>query len=145
MKTKQLHRTSILVAICLTVAALGEAQKAETARNVVTRLQPRAKQWHADAVLTNLATFEASEDGTASTWTAAFYSPSTKKGLIFTASGGKFDQLETDRVSASSACPSGQIVRERAMTSSNSFSASSYSPRSDKRLASNFLASRVSG
>jgi hypothetical protein len=57
----------------------------------------RAGQWHPDAILTNLSTFEAGMDGTAGTWSALYYTPSGKKWLGVTASGGKLDVLELDQ------------------------------------------------
>lgn len=92
----------ILIACCILalhagVTEVSNAQEAESARRAVAKLTARAQQWQQDAVLTNLSTLEATEDGTAKAWSSIFYSPVAKKWLTVTASGAKLDALEVSQ------------------------------------------------
>jgi hypothetical protein len=95
---KKLFLFLTLFAIAGASPRSGTAQGAETtARGVFAKIAPRARQWQADAVLTNLSTLEARADGTARTWSSLFYSLTAKKWLAVTASGGRVDVLEVDQ------------------------------------------------
>jgi hypothetical protein len=80
--------------IGLAAPGSGAAKKPETARTALERAAPRAKEWRADAALTNASTLGANADGAAEVWSFAFYSPGAKTWLNVTASGGKLDALE---------------------------------------------------
>jgi hypothetical protein len=94
-------------AIGLAAPGLGAAEKPETARAALERAKPRAKEWRADAVLTNASTLGADANGTAEIWNFAFYSPGAKTWLNVTASGGKLGTLE---VSMGLADPVGEFI-----------------------------------
>lgn len=103
----------VVFALQVGITGIGMTKEAESARNVVAKLAARARQWQSDAVLTNLSTFSAAQDGTAATWSSMFYSPVTKKWLAVTASGAKLDALE---VSEGLTDPIGEFIdSDRAM------------------------------
>jgi len=88
-------KTSLLalLAALLSVPA-SAAENAGSAKAALAQATARAKQWQADAVLTNLSTLGANPDGTATTWNYLFYSPKAEKWYTVTAKGGKLETLE---------------------------------------------------
>lgn len=67
------------------------------ARAALEQAIAAAKQWQADAILTNVSSLTVNEDGTANTWFYAFHSPKTKKYMNVTAVGRKIETLEVIR------------------------------------------------
>ncbi len=65
-----------------------------TAKAAVVSAAADARKWQSDAALTSISSTSAMPDGTADSWTYAFFSPKSKKFLTVTVSGGKSATLE---------------------------------------------------
>jgi hypothetical protein len=55
-----------------------------------------ARKWKADAVLTSIAAYNVQPDGKSASWLHMFYSPGSKKYMIVTVKGSKFEEMEVN-------------------------------------------------
>jgi hypothetical protein len=97
---RQLQKTSLLLCLLFTACAPLHAESAATARAAVDPVIEAAKQWHTDAILTNVSAVEVAPDGTAEAWDYLFYSPSFSRYGRITArmvAGGGFTVKETSK------------------------------------------------
>jgi hypothetical protein len=90
---------ALALTLTLTAAAGPSASAPATGTTVLAalaRANVAAKEWNADAVLTNASTLRANPDGTAASWSFLFYSPRTKKGFSVDVRAGKAETLEVN-------------------------------------------------
>lgn len=94
MKAKRFAGWLLFAVLALALGSVQGFAAGAKARAALEQAMEAAKQWQADAVLTNVSSMTVNPDGTAGTWFYSFYSPKKTKYMNVTASGRQVETLE---------------------------------------------------